>query len=112
MVLNGTHSESKTFNVGVPQGSSLSPTLFIMFINDIIKSIQFSNAGLFADDIAVWSYPTSSNMQQLSQQHDKLQQSISEIVKWTKEWMMNLSIPKIQYIIFSDQNKKNFPRLI
>jgi len=73
VVLNGTQSEWSSFKIGVPQGSSLSPILFIMFINDIVDVIHHSKVGLFADDIGVWSAPTTAKIEDMTQQHNQLQ---------------------------------------
>ncbi|XP_037030482.1 uncharacterized protein LOC119070318 [Bradysia coprophila] len=40
---------------GVPPGSSLGPLMFIVFINDIVDSVEFANTLLFADDIKLAS---------------------------------------------------------
>ena len=38
---------------GVPQGSVLSPILFLIFINDIVNDVS-SDISLFADDCALY----------------------------------------------------------
>ena len=48
VVLNGSNSEWKTINAGVPQCSILGPLLFLLFINDIMTDIKTS-IKLFAD---------------------------------------------------------------
>jgi hypothetical protein len=51
--VGGTHSEATRVLSGVPQGTVLGPTLFLLFINDIAKEIQ-SSIRLFADDSVIY----------------------------------------------------------
>ena len=47
-------SSKEILEEGLPQGSSLSSTLFLIFINDITKDLKCENA-LYADDLVLWS---------------------------------------------------------
>ena len=48
VVLDGHSSNCYSINSGVPQGSVLGPTLFLLFINDLTDSIQ-SKVAIYAD---------------------------------------------------------------
>ena len=52
VVLNGEASEWDVLS-GVPQGSVLGPTLFLIFINAIDRAVDVTSSGIlkFADDI-------------------------------------------------------------
>ena len=51
-VIKGEKSDFKGVSAGVPQGSVLGPLLFLIYINDIVNTIQ-SVIKLFADDTSL-----------------------------------------------------------
>ena len=50
VILNNHFSDSLPVLYGVPQGSVLGPTLFIMYVNDIFNILFNSSLKLYADD--------------------------------------------------------------
>ena len=48
--INGKSSETKTVNIGVPQGSTLGPIFFLIFINDMIHCSILLFLSQFSDD--------------------------------------------------------------
>ena len=51
--IDGATSSHLTLEEGLPQGSALSCTLFLIFINDLPPLLDVSKA-LFADDLVIW----------------------------------------------------------
>ena len=58
--IEGVTSTKECLKEGIPQGSSLSCTLFTLYINDIVKYLPDTHTALYADDLVLWS--TSANM--------------------------------------------------
>ena len=61
--VNGQKSEGRFVTCGIPQGSCLGPLLFIIYLNDFEKCLDFSRASMYADDTHVTL--TSSNTDDL-----------------------------------------------
>ncbi|CAF2354438.1 unnamed protein product [Rotaria sp. Silwood2] len=89
---------------GTPQGSPLSPLLYIIYTSDSMNGIPpHTEHGLFADDTALW---TGSH--QLKNLNDRLQQSINEFEKWCKAWKLKLQPTKTELVHFSIHPRKKY----
>ena len=54
VVLNGKSSQEYSVNAGLPQGSILGPTLFLLYINDLPDYV-ICNIAIYADDTTLYS---------------------------------------------------------
>lgn len=81
VLVEGLSSNIVDVNSGVPQGTVMGPLLFLAYINDLPEVVQ-SNVKLFADDCLVYRTicSTSDTVQ--------LQQDLSALEKWERDWQM------------------------
>ncbi|KAL8604432.1 hypothetical protein ACOMHN_042261 [Nucella lapillus] len=95
--INGAYSRKKTLREGVPQGGVLSPTLFLVFINDIIKDIPRKVQGaIYANDLVLWC-----SEEHLTTTNYRLQQALNVLESWTKQWLVTINAKKTTYTVFS-----------
>ena len=102
VVLEGATSESAPVESGVPQGSVLGPTLFLLYINDLPKNLT-ATARLFADD-TLCHRPVTSDKDE-----ESLQQDIDRLAEWEEKWQMKFHPEKCQCLRFTRKrkNKRN-----
>jgi len=75
---------------GVPQGSIIGPTMFLLFINDLESFLPNSvRSKLFADDLK--SYISIANDKYI----DDFNLLISGIQQWSETWQLPLSIVNV-----------------
>ena len=101
VVLNGTYSSWAPVTSGVPQGSVLGPTLFIIFINDIDCVVDGISSRLskFADDSKLYRCVNDCS------DRDSLQTDINALFTWSEDWQMCFNKDKCKVIHFGKKNE-------
>ena len=95
--VNGFLSDKISHIAGVPQGSVLSPLLFLIYVNNFPKPHHKQNSkSQFADDTALWA--ASKNVQFAAK---LLQKGLRKLAKWCAKWRIKLNPEKAKVIIFS-----------
>lgn len=102
--LNNTLSTETTLENGTPQGSVISPILFLIMVNDYpIPPDNSICTSLFADDSAIWS--SGRNLDSII---SKLKPQVEAICTWCNTWGFKLNENKTTAIIFSkSRNAQN-----
>ena len=77
VVIGNESSSYRQVISGVPQGSIIGPTLFVLFINDIIQCVTpGTNIALYADDTKIWRPIKTQD------DHWILQKDINSLSQW------------------------------
>lgn len=91
VIVHGSHSEWADVLSGIPQGSVLSPILFVIFINDLPDVVN-STAKIFADDTKLFRKSSSE------QDHKELQEDLNRLVRWSEDWQLAFNEGKCKVI--------------
>ena len=116
-VVDGHCSSPKSINSGVPQGSVLSPTLFLLFIDDLLSKTNCPIHS-YADDSTL-HYSTSFNrrptLQELNDSRleaaERLASDLTIISDWGKKNLVSFNASKTQFLHLSTRHNlpNNYP---
>ncbi|GFX92602.1 RNA-directed DNA polymerase from mobile element jockey [Trichonephila clavipes] len=102
--INRTFSQLKKINAGVAQGSILAPTLFNLYVNDIIKNSN-TIICMYADDTAILS--RHRNLDTLV---ENINEHLAHLETWFSVWKIALNSSKTEAVFFS--KRKPPPEII
>lgn len=90
---------------GVPQGSNLGPTLFLLFINDLPLFLKYCYADLFADDATFHTHDKTLDTVEV-----KLQCDANNAKDWSQNNNMHVHYDKTNYMIIGTMHRLNASR--
>ena len=93
---NEINSEIRNVNIGVPQGSTLGPLLFLLYVNDMINCSSILHFTQFADDTTLgYSCKNFLDLQTI------LEREVSKVTKWLAANKLLLNVAKTHSMLFT-----------
>ena len=98
----GALSRTRTICTGAPQGTVLSPVLFILYTNDCRSLSDQCNLYKFSDDSALVDKSAS---------HTAYLLEVERLIKWCKENFLDLNVKKTKEMVFESGKNVSVPEL-
>ena len=92
--INGSSSDTKGINCGVPQGSCLGPLLLLIYINDLPFALQESHVSMHANDTTI-----SLSSKSIADLQNDLNSDLLKLQDWLHANKLSLNVVKTQSLI-------------
>ena len=99
--LNDNESTIRTVKTGVPQGSTLGPLLFLIFVNDLPQVSEDAIFTLFADDAAL-----TVHNKDFQRAVDQVGMVLTRVNLWCSENKLSLNTKKTEFVIYGTKSRK------
>ena len=107
-VVNGHTSTSAAITYGTAQGSILGPLIFILYVNDIFKSISIpGNIYMYADDTLIVC--KSESIENVSNMCSK---SIGKMAMWCEANKLSINYSKTKYMTVKHKKVAAEPKIL
>ena len=104
MVLDGKSSQECPVNAGVSQGPIFCPTLFLLYINDLLDDV-ICNIAIYADDTTLYSKcDQASDLWQQLELASEFESDLRDTVDWCRKWLVGFNAGKTQLVLFDWSN--------
>ena len=104
MVLDGKSSQEYPVNAGVPQGSILGATVFLLYINDLPDDV-ISDIAVYTDDTTLfYRCDQAPDLRQQLELASELEYDLRDSVDWGKKWLVDFNAGKTQLVLFDRSN--------
>ena len=91
----------KTITCGVPQGSTLGPLQFLLYINDLPNSSEKLSFRIFADDTNILFTGSNPNEVEFT-----MNEEIKSVLKYCAINKLSVNFKKTNYMLITSSKKK------
>ena len=98
VVINGQFSLWELIKAGVPQGSVLGPLLFLLYIDDLVETVEHCGIRLFADDTCLFI-----EVGDRDETAALINSDLNRIYEWSKKWIVSFAPTKTNSLIVSNK---------
>ena len=100
--VDGSCGQKVLLRQGVPQGGFLSPTIFILYINDLLQELPKGiNVALYADDLVLWT-----TEEYASTATHRMQLALDNLTAWARDWCITINREKSSATLFTLSTKQ------
>ena len=100
--INGVSSRIADMRYGVPQGSILGSTLFLVYMNSLSNLCLNGSLQLYADDTCLIYFSNTSALVWAA-----VEENLNEISQWLKYYKLTLNTVKSEYMVISKKQEWN-----
>ena len=106
--VNRQASHHRSVTSGVPQGSVLGPTLFLVYINSVASELT-CNYKVFADDLKIYACFNHSQKSGTSSVAQNIQSDVDILVETALSWGLQINVKKCAVLRFSRHVDQTLP---
>ena len=90
---------------GVRQGDGLSPTLFALFVNDLLSELKNTGQGIDIGNYKLCCLAYADDIVLLSNTSEGLLTLLKKLESWCNKWRLSINTSKSQIMHFRNKNK-------
>ena len=94
-------SDLQPANIGVPQGSTIGPIMFIVYINDLPSVLENSSCIMYADDTVMYCAHSDNRIVRRM-----LQADLNNVQEWCAKNKLSMNIKKTKLMVFMSDHKR------